>query len=126
MAGRRRSARRTKEEESEVEEEALEEALENAGGKWRRGKERESLGTGVLAARALVHRCVRCVQSRHVEYPHFRSTCRTPTHVSGTRRYRSQYRLHGEGREIGAVLAMDDPSALCLNPPKLKEQRLIF
>lgn len=89
-----------------MEEEALEEALENAGGKWR-GKERESLGTGVLAARALVHRCVRCVQSRHVEYPHFRSTCRTPTHVSRTR-YRSQYyRLHGEGREIGAVPAME-------------------
>ena len=78
----------------DVKEEEEEEVAAVANGK-RRGKG-EPLGTGVHAARALVHRHVRCVQSRHVEYPHFRSTCRTPTHVLGAW-YRSQYHPYTVG-----------------------------
>ena len=91
---RQRGPKKQRWKKKRKEEEEVAAVVVNMGGK-RRGKG-EPLGTGVHAARALVHRRVRCVQSRHVEYPHFRSTCRTPTHVLGTW-YRSQYHPYTVG-----------------------------
>lgn len=54
-------------EEYEAEEEEKEGAVEDGEKREEERKGEPLERTGVLAARALVHRCARCVHSRHVE-----------------------------------------------------------